>query len=508
MRLSLHPIISDGVIFQKDKPIFIYGNGENDENVYLSFLGFNINQTIKNNEFLFEVPPLSSGENLTLKVYTEKESLEIHNINIGEVILCAGQSNMELALKYDSNYEEYKSYANKKIKYFEVKKEIYPGQESSAFLRQNKWLDYSENNNQDFSAIGFYYGKMLQEKIGGYVGIVSMNYGGTSALSFLSKTRILSGDLQGFWENYIENTRKLNPNIYIKQVKESLAFKETPRYQLFQERLNKGTISSEEVFKIYNSLDEKTLKKLVDNVGPRSAQRPGGLYITMLKKLASFSFSHILYYQGESDAINHTYYELMLNEIIDEFREEFKCSNLPVLIMMLAPFGTWLNENGNNFPYIREIQKKVADEKDGVYVTNIMDDGSLIDIHPKNKLVAAKRFALLAFEKLYHLKNIKGTCPSFESIKEFNDSIELTFKDVDKELIIKDNIKDTLAIKLDGEKIDYKYKKSGKTLNIYFKEQGYDVIEIRYLEAGFIQASIFDESGLPAFPFSIKKNSR
>ena len=76
------------------------------------------------------------------------------------------------------------------------------------------------------------------------------------------------------------------------------------------------------------------------------------------------------------------------------------------------------------------------------------------------------------------------------------------------EIDYKDNIKDTLVIKLDGEKIDYKYKKSCKTLNIYFKEQGYDVIEIKYLKTGVIQASIFDESGLPAFPFSIKKNCR
>ena len=241
-------------------------------------------------------------------------------------------------------------------------------------------------------------------------------------------------------------------------------------------------------------------------VGPRTANRPGALYETMLKDIVPFSFSYVLYYQGESDAKNHLDYKEMLKILFKEYRDEFKNENLPIYMMMLAPFSRWLSENGNDFPVLTEEQIKISEEIDNVYLTNVMDDGDELDSHPKNKLIAADRFFNLVMETFYFNSLYKGKCPKFNIATLVDDhTIKLTFKDTYGKFRLTKIC--NIELFVNKENKDYLIKIAKDEIYLAVNEDlPNKEIEIHYLRKGFDQASIFNKHNLPLFPFIVAVN--
>ena len=121
---------------------------------------------------------------LELEINGASEKLTFHNVLVGEVWICSGQSNMEW------------SYHDAKI----AKQSPTVGDQNQPMLRlfkvkhavaivplhdlEGHWVVCKPNTMNDFSLLGYYFGLNLQQRLGCGVGMVESDWGGTPAESW------------------------------------------------------------------------------------------------------------------------------------------------------------------------------------------------------------------------------------------------------------------------------------------------------------------------------------
>ena len=99
--LRLPRLISDGMILQQKKQIKMWGFDRPGRKVMLSFLGEEY-VAVADGQGRFEavLPPMEPGGPYNLYIGNENgEEIVVTDILIGDVWLCAGQSNMELPME-------------------------------------------------------------------------------------------------------------------------------------------------------------------------------------------------------------------------------------------------------------------------------------------------------------------------------------------------------------------------------------------------------------------------
>ena len=94
--IQLAQIFRDGLVFQANKPIRVFGTGEGTYEV--EFLGQTVKAESRDGKWLAELAPASYGVDYTLTVRHEGENVTLRDVCVGEVFLCAGQSNMQFGL--------------------------------------------------------------------------------------------------------------------------------------------------------------------------------------------------------------------------------------------------------------------------------------------------------------------------------------------------------------------------------------------------------------------------
>ncbi len=101
----------------------------------------------------------------------------IHDVVVGEVWLASGQSNMELPLRVTSDADaEIAGSANPYLRQFLVKK---AGARQPLDDCQGRWTVAAPETSGDFTAVGYYFGKELQQTLKRPVGIIHASHGGT-----------------------------------------------------------------------------------------------------------------------------------------------------------------------------------------------------------------------------------------------------------------------------------------------------------------------------------------
>ena len=107
-------------------------------------------------------------------------TIVLEDVLIGEVWVCSGQSNMEWSgdqgLK--ETLDEAPNATNTSIRFFYVAKS------TANFPQDNlegKWMVCSPEEMKHFSAIGYFFGKNLNQALNSPIGLINSNWGGTPA---------------------------------------------------------------------------------------------------------------------------------------------------------------------------------------------------------------------------------------------------------------------------------------------------------------------------------------
>lgn len=162
----------------------------------------------------------------------------------------------------------------------------------------------------------------------------------------------------------------------------------------------------EEVFQKDEFLREAAAKQKPVPWGPVETAR---IYNSMICPVTQFRIAGVLWYQGEANTINAYAYQKMLTSLIENWRAKWGYE-FPFYYAQIAPYKYGKPFEGVE---VREAQRRVLEVPNTGMIV-LSDIGDTTNIHPKNKLDAALRFANLALNRYYQKINIEDSGPLFK----------------------------------------------------------------------------------------------
>lgn len=503
--IRLARIFQNGMTLQREKPIKIWGSTDCPQQVTVALNGsVLLKDTAIEGELVFTLPPQKAMSDAVLTMTGAHDTVQLSDVDIGEVWIAGGQSNMEFLLRYDAEGPEQIATANDEhFRFYDVGEYSFPEEESYGKKDNagwNKWLRFRPENAEYFSAVGVYFAKRLRQKLDIPVAVVGCNWGGTTASSWTEESYLAADpDLKEYLGDYAKATKNLDMDQYIRQHDEYLELGADPKVTQALRRTMEGNVSALELIKAIPVL--RKIAKHPIPMGPRNHNAPGCLYRMMVKQLAPFSVRGVVWYQGESDNHKPQMYDKLFSAMIRCWRDTWQ-EELPFLFVQLAPFGRWMGVSGNQYPILRQKQELVSKTVPSCYMASIMDAGMKKDIHPKKKRPVGERLALLALGKVYG-EDILCEAPEFLSAELQDGAVLLTFAHAGQGLVFRGKKLNAFRIAVDGKPLKHgKVSVKGNMLRIRSGEiKSNSNVAIRFAWSGYCEANLYNSAGLCAKPF-------
>ena len=493
--VQLNPLFTDHMVLQRNQPVPVYGTASPGEKVTVEFAGQKKEVVASaSGEWQVTLDPMPANTNaqiLTVSSIGNRDEVELGSANagqrsgnqqsaigdvlVGDVWLCAGQSNMASEMK---NYptlrgEKADGMNNPLVRLFKFKREGIGSIEPSKTVVidppfQDSWQLLTPDFAREFSATGAFFGNALQPQAGVPVGLLYANRGGTAVNQWLPMDFMQSkADLYA---------RYLGPE-------------------------NKWWTESES--------------------NPGLIRAPSRLFNGTIHPLLPFAIRGAIWYQGESDARDADIYAEIFTDLIKVWRGLWGY-DFPFLFVQLAPYGSvdW-DARGESWAFQREAQDgalKLTNTARAV----ITDAGEQLDIHPQNKQPVGERLALLA-AKLDN-PSVVSESPEFESAETVGSKIRITFKHAGSGLTTKrvamnknkrlEPGADPEAFVVEADTLagfticgaDKKFIAaqaqivSSNTVEVWADSVA-EPLAVRYAWANFPLSNLYSQEGLPAAPF-------
>ncbi len=372
----------------------------------------------------------------------------LNNVLIGEVWICTGQSNMEMPMKgfkgqpiLNSN-EAIINSKNKNIHLFTVPRGSKT--EVQTDIKPSQWLEASPESVSNFSATGYYFGRMLNKMLDVPVGLINCSYSGSSIQAWMD-----ANTLKGF------------PEIKVPAVGD-------------------------------------TIKEV--------SRTPTTLYNGMLSPIIGYGIKGAIWYQGESNYSEPAQYQKLFETFVQTLRAQWGEGDFPFYYAQIAPYDYAqlppYNKGGKyNSAFLRDVQRIDADKIPNAGMAVLMDIGQQGTIHPFHKEEGGTRMALLALGKTYGLKGFGYTSPAYESITIKNNQAILKFKDAPNGLT--SYLKDLNCFEISGDDKHFYPAKatiSGSSVTVT-SDNVKQPVAVRYAFRDFIVGDLFGTDGLPVSSF-------
>ncbi len=183
--VKLPAIISDHMVLEKAAKVSIWGSGDPGEEVTVSLNG--IAATAKADaagKWMLALNLKDSAPGPFEMTVAGKNKLTLSDVVIGEVWVASGQSNMQFMVREAIGAKgEMARPANPLLRQFAVKMNA-----TSELMDdvQGKWVSASPATVGNFTAVGYFFAKMLQKELSVPVGLIHISVGGTPCESWTS----------------------------------------------------------------------------------------------------------------------------------------------------------------------------------------------------------------------------------------------------------------------------------------------------------------------------------
>lgn len=181
------PIFGDNMVLQRNKADRIWGWSEPGDVVHVEIGGKQASATAGADgrwQVAIDAPPV--GGPYTAKITGGKQSVELHNVLVGDVWLATGQSNMEFSMREVQNAPEEIQAANyPTIRFFTVRQHV-AYQTPKENVLSGQWQAVSPETAARLSAVAYYFGRRLQQGVHVPIGLVVDCVGGTPAETWMS----------------------------------------------------------------------------------------------------------------------------------------------------------------------------------------------------------------------------------------------------------------------------------------------------------------------------------
>ena len=186
------PMFSDNMVLQRGKPDPIWGWAKPGDVIRVEIAGYTAKAVADAyGRWQAEIDSPATGGPYTLKIVGPDQTVEFHEVLVGDVWLCGGQSNMQLGIKLVNNGdEEIKDANHPEIRLFLVNQKV---SYSAAKLpdADGGWKICSpqtigEGGWGGFSSVAYFFGRRLQQDIHVPVGLIEDCVGGSLVESWMS----------------------------------------------------------------------------------------------------------------------------------------------------------------------------------------------------------------------------------------------------------------------------------------------------------------------------------
>lgn len=193
-QLSLASVFADNAVLQRGATLPIWGVAPSDSEVIVTLDNKSYHAVADDfGKWSVEADAITVDSNpYTLTVTDGKDTITKSNILAGDVWLCSGQSNMAFKLNNEQNKDELlANAANENIRLFT--QDITTALNGVQCDVQNgRWSECAASTAKNFSAVGYLFGKELQEKLGVPIGLIEAAAGGSAMEAWISKEHLIS----------------------------------------------------------------------------------------------------------------------------------------------------------------------------------------------------------------------------------------------------------------------------------------------------------------------------
>lgn len=410
--VQLPALFSDNMVLQRNVSVPVWGTGDVGEAVTVAIGGQHLS-TIgdENGRWRVTLAPMRAGDAAEMKVMG-KNTLTVHNIAIGEVWVCSGQSNMTFPVESSADAPKEIANANyPQIRLFTVKREA--ADEPASDVSGN-WKVCSPQTVGNFAAVGYFFGRDLykalrdwNEERGVPIGLIHSSWPGTPPAAWTSLS-VLLGDPQ------------LKPIL-------TLWHKSMARYPVARQEYGKSLVDWQAATTKAKAAGAALPRKPREPEGPDSFQRPACLYNGMISPLIPYGIKGVVWYQGESNVGQAQLYQKLFPALIQNWRHDWSEGAFPFFFVQLTK-----RQQRESHPMesawaeLREAQQAaLALPHTGMAVTTDINEPAIQ--HPINKQVVGHRLALVALATEYG-QRVECSGPICHSMTVEGHKIRLHFK--------------------------------------------------------------------------------
>ena len=455
-------------------------------------------------KLFLDSPSHGTGHSLTI---TGNNTIHIKNVAVGEVWLCAGQSNMGWSMGNSFGAEAESDVDLPNFRIFKSQREHWHEPLEESRDRLQRWKPCNFGSASETSAVSYYFGKTLHRHLGVPVGIIVQAYAGTPIEGWMP------WDIQQDDARAIELKAQLDQN-----AQRRIARGET---------VENALATFEEELLLYDAKIDagETMKNAARALQPPFITKPASLghqypahiYNAMISPIRPYGIRGMIWYQGERNSKNvpqAVHYRFQLEQLIRFYRSTWHDlsgghvnAEFPFQFTQLPSWNPPQSQpvEGPSAPWAanRESMRQVDRDVPATGMVVSIDTGDAVALHPKNKKPIGVRHALLALEQTYG-KPIVGTGPRFKTSHRRNESIVLEFDSAGSGLVAS-QAKPLDAFAVAGKDRQWHWANAaidGNTV-IVSSEEVSDPVAVRYAWAmnPSTKNLLYNKEGLPASPF-------
>lgn len=482
--VKLPAMFTDHAVLQRDMPLPVWGTADPGEEVKVE-IGDQSKTTKADEKGNWQVvlDPLSPGDPLTL-VVEGKNRLEVKDILVGEVWLCSGQSNMEWSVANSSNADLEIAAAN----HPNIRLITVGGQGSQTPVEDfdGKWQVCTPDTIKDFSAVGYFFGRELQDHIHVPIGLIDNAWGGSACDAWIRRDKLEGNPL---YAQQLANWDKM--------ASEWEDSEEHKKYAAALAEWEKKAAQAREAGQPVPDGRPRINSPLLGQ------HRPANLYHARLEPVMPYGIRGAIWYQGESNAGRAYQYREMFPLMIECWREAWGQGDFPFYWVQLADFMAEQNEPKESaWAELREAQTMTLDRLPNTGEAVIIDIGEASDIHPRNKVDVAKRLARWALANDYGQEFVHQS-PRYESMSKQDGKLIVKLKDVDGGLRAVDEAEvQGFAVAGEDRKWHWAQAKitAPDTVEVW-SDAVKSPVAVRYAWGDNPECNLFNSIGLPVTPF-------
>lgn len=501
-------LFTNHLVLQRGMKDSVWGWAKPRQKITVSFAGHTVTATANaHGNWMAKLPAMHfSAVPRSLTITSGAQTLVVHDILVGDVWLCSGQSNMQYPMAGWFGRTNLSAalakgtHANIRLYHVPMMESNFSGTPKRQAAAV--WQRCTPRNLAGFSAVGYFFGLTMHKALHVPIGLIESDWGGTNIEPWIPQQGFFAVPQLKTDQAWLRAMAKRQKNLntlylasmtaWLSHAKQALAAGKPMPYP---PRKPESAISRPHAFNYQIPHGDWQ---------PDAHQNPTTLFNGMIHPLIPYAIGGVIWYQGENNVSSHDHlYYYHLKALIGSWRKLWKQGNFPFYIVQIAPFN--YGRDGPMEPVIWQAEEKAARRIANCGIASTMDIGNIHNIHPANKQAVGRRLAAIALAKIFHSgKTCSG--PVFKSADFDGNQVVIHFTSVGGGLLSRDG-KPLNWFQLSG--------RNGTFVNASARIVGRTVVvqslkisaptAVRFAYSDLAVPNLMNKEALPALPFQARK---